>query len=421
MKTVATPIDLVQVRTFVHLYETRSVTATAELLHVTQPTVSYTLAKLRRRFGEELFVRTAQGLAPTPAATELYEPFRSALETIDRAAGPAAPFDPAAAEREFTVMLSEFGELSFLPLLLGRLAEAAPRARLMVRHLVVDDAPDLLTRGQVDLVVTSARLPEQLLVRRPFMVVDYVALAAADHPRLRGERAAASVLAAERFASVRGTTGHLGPVRLLERLGLESRVDLELSDYSAVPYVVAETALVAIVPATSPRSSPGGTPSPPSTCPGRSSRSRWRPTPDADRGRRASGWPTSWSRRSRPGASARARLPAGALGVAPSVDPGDGRPLPHDRLLVDQQVDDPGGRRRHLRGDLVHLHLGEELVRDDRGSLADEPGGEDAFGVRGVLREGRKEHHIAHRAVTAWMAFSIRSCRGRTAYSRSCA
>ena len=88
-------IDLVQVRTFVHLFETRSVTATAELMHVTQPTVSYTLGKLRRRFADELFVRTRDGLEPTPSATELYEPFSSALETLDRAAGPPAPFDPS--------------------------------------------------------------------------------------------------------------------------------------------------------------------------------------------------------------------------------------------------------------------------------------------------------------------------------------
>jgi DNA-binding transcriptional LysR family regulator len=88
------PIDLVQVRTFVHLYETRSATATAELMHVAQPSVSYTLAKLRRRFDEELFVRTSQGLEPTPAATELCRPFRSALDTIDQAAGPPDSFDP---------------------------------------------------------------------------------------------------------------------------------------------------------------------------------------------------------------------------------------------------------------------------------------------------------------------------------------
>jgi DNA-binding transcriptional LysR family regulator len=245
---VSGPIDLVQVRTFVHLYETRSVTATAELLHVTQPTVSYTLGKLRRRFDEQLFVRTPQGLEPTPAATELYEPLRSALATLDLATGTIDEFDPATSERELTLMLSEFGELTFLPLLLARLAAAAPRTRLRVQPLVVDTAPDLLARGQVDLVVTSVRLPEHVLVRRPFMVVDYVVLAAADHPRLGGDRLSAREFAGERYVSVRGTAGHLGPVRLIERLGLEDRVELELGNHAAVPYVVAASELVAIVP-----------------------------------------------------------------------------------------------------------------------------------------------------------------------------
>lgn len=244
----ASSLDLVQIRTFVHLYETRSVTAAAELMHVTQPSVSYTLGKLRRRFEDALFVRSAGGMEPTPTAKSLFGPFRSALESIDRAVAPDEDFDPAGSEREFTMMLSEFGELSFLPLLLGRLAEIAPRARLVVLPLVVDRAGELLTRGQLDLAITSVELPEELLVRRRFMSVDYVGLIGSDHPRLSGDALVGRALAGERFVSVRGTSGHEGPVQLLHRLGLDRRVELELSNFAAVPYVVAETSLVAIVP-----------------------------------------------------------------------------------------------------------------------------------------------------------------------------
>jgi len=93
------PIDLTQVRTFVHLYETRSVTATAEAMRVSQPTVSYTLSKLRRRFGDDLFVRTPRGLLPTGISPHLYEPLRAALEEIDRAVTSAEKFDPATTGR----------------------------------------------------------------------------------------------------------------------------------------------------------------------------------------------------------------------------------------------------------------------------------------------------------------------------------
>src|SRR4051794_41861026 len=53
--------DLNLVRVFVLLYETRSVTATAEAVRVSQPTVSYSLGKLRRRFDDELFRRGRDG------------------------------------------------------------------------------------------------------------------------------------------------------------------------------------------------------------------------------------------------------------------------------------------------------------------------------------------------------------------------
>lgn len=75
--------DLNLARVFVLLYETGSVTATAETLHVTQPTVSYSLGKLRRHFDDELFRRNGRGLTPTAGARRLYLPLQRALAEID--------------------------------------------------------------------------------------------------------------------------------------------------------------------------------------------------------------------------------------------------------------------------------------------------------------------------------------------------
>jgi DNA-binding transcriptional LysR family regulator len=242
------PIDLTQVRTFVHLYETRSVTATADALRVSQPTVSYTLGKMRRRFGDDLFVRTARGLAPTGAADQLYEPLRAALGEIDRAVSAAEVFEPSITGREFTVMLSDFGELSFLPLIVPLLQQHAPHARLRVRPLVLDAAGELLVSGEVDLVITSGGIESDRLTRQPFMTMDYAALVAAEHPRIRGNRLTATAFTREHYVNVKGTAGHQGPVNLLKAQNLEDRVELQLTSYTAVPYVVADSRLIAIVP-----------------------------------------------------------------------------------------------------------------------------------------------------------------------------
>src|SRR3954453_22924573 len=107
-----TGFDLNLVRVFVLLYETRSVTATAEAVHVSQPTVSYSLGKLRRRFDDELFRRGRDGLVPTVVADRLYEPLRDALAGIDGAVDPARSFEPSTAQAQFTIAMSDLGETS---------------------------------------------------------------------------------------------------------------------------------------------------------------------------------------------------------------------------------------------------------------------------------------------------------------------
>ena len=59
-------------KTFVLLYESGSVTRTAEKLHITQPSVSHSLSRLRRQLSDPLFVRSANGLVPTDTARQLY-------------------------------------------------------------------------------------------------------------------------------------------------------------------------------------------------------------------------------------------------------------------------------------------------------------------------------------------------------------
>src|SRR4051812_49741524 len=82
-----TGFDLNLVRVFVLLYETRSVTATAEAVRVSQPTVSYSLGKLRRRFDDELFRRGRGGLLATVGADPLYEPLPGAVSRLQQAGG----------------------------------------------------------------------------------------------------------------------------------------------------------------------------------------------------------------------------------------------------------------------------------------------------------------------------------------------
>lgn len=240
--------DLNLVRTFVLLYETRSVTATARSLHVTQPTISYGLQKLRRRFGDELFRRTKGGLAPTATARALYEPLHAALAGIEAAVSGAGSFDPATARTAFALSLSDLGEVALLPRLMAALPDRAPGVTLTVRPLDVVNAVDQLGRGEIDAFIASPLFGTPRVARVPLFTEDYVGVVAEDHPRLRGPRADLPALAAERHIAVIGPTGHDGPRRALEANGLLHRVVLEVTRFAALPYLVQRGELVAVVP-----------------------------------------------------------------------------------------------------------------------------------------------------------------------------
>ena len=82
------------------LFATGSVTKAAEKLGQSQPTISIWLARLRKELDDPLFIRSAEGMLPTPRAEALIGTARQALEMLRRLAELRTDFDPTAAKRD---------------------------------------------------------------------------------------------------------------------------------------------------------------------------------------------------------------------------------------------------------------------------------------------------------------------------------
>src|SRR5690349_21998338 len=93
------------------LIETRSVTAAADRVGLTQSATSHALARLRSALGDPLFVRSRAGLVPTERTLALAGPLRDALERVRRAVAPPAAFDPSTAKRRFVLRTADYSEL----------------------------------------------------------------------------------------------------------------------------------------------------------------------------------------------------------------------------------------------------------------------------------------------------------------------
>ncbi|TCI99215.1 LysR family transcriptional regulator [Aeromicrobium sp. IC_218] len=240
--------DLNLARVFVLLYETGSVTVTADALRVTQPTVSYSLGRLRRHFDDQLFRRTGRGLVPTATAQRMYEPLHRAVGEIDGVLSQAGGFDPARTPARFSIALSDLGEVTLLPRLVAAAREAAPTVSFTVRPLDVDDVERQLARGEVDAFVATPVMTSHRTVRIPLFRERYVAMVEQDHPRVGPGAVALERLGEERHAIVVGPSGHAAPRELLAQHDLLDRVAVEVSRFSALPYLLESTDLVAILP-----------------------------------------------------------------------------------------------------------------------------------------------------------------------------
>ena len=72
-------LDLNLLLVFNQLLIDRRVSTAADNLELTQPAVSNALKRLRTTLNDELFVRTYQGMEPTPYARQLAEPVALAI------------------------------------------------------------------------------------------------------------------------------------------------------------------------------------------------------------------------------------------------------------------------------------------------------------------------------------------------------
>lgn len=168
--------DLNLLRVFSALMRERNVTRAGERLGLSQPAVSAALARLRATFDDELFVRSAGQMEPTPRAIALAEPIRDALRRVELVVGSSIRFEPESARREFAVWGIDYVSYLLAPPLLASLAATAPGIVIRFVDGRVGSIPQLLEAGEVDLAIEvmhelTDTVRSQFLLRERYVVI----------------------------------------------------------------------------------------------------------------------------------------------------------------------------------------------------------------------------------------------------------
>ncbi|MFG6403029.1 LysR family transcriptional regulator [Microbacterium sp. P04] len=242
-------MDLNLVRVFLAIAETRSLTAAAARLYVTQPAVSQSLARLRRELDDPLFHRVGRAMVPTPLAESVTPGFRDAIAAIDRTLDSVHGFEPAASDRTFRIALSELGEIGWLPAIVRTVRSKAPGMRIEVVPMNARALPEWLARGTVDLAVTPSSVPgsfEKVVLKSQ----GYGVVMSSQHPLASGVLDLDAYAAANHVV-VASDSGAPAVDLALRRAGIAIEPRVASNHLAALPPLIAASSdLVATMPDT---------------------------------------------------------------------------------------------------------------------------------------------------------------------------
>lgn len=230
------------------LLATRGVSKAARRLHVSQPAMSQTLARLRATFDDPLLVRDGRQMVPTPYAERLAPALRHALAQLEAVIQDKPVFEPATARTRFTVATADSVAVTLLPDIVRAILAEAPGVDVSVRPY---DArfPDLLEAGALDLVIAPlSGIEGSTLAQQPLFDERFLTLARADHPLFEAPLTPARwVHWPHGLVSTRGEAGSVVSEALAIH-GLERRVAVEVPYFLAAAPMMLSTDLIFTLP-----------------------------------------------------------------------------------------------------------------------------------------------------------------------------
>lgn len=242
-------IDLNLLVAFEALMNERSVTRAATQVGVSQPAMSAALSRLRKLFSDPLFLRSVDGLLPTPRARDLAEPIAQALRQIEFALVRKPEFVPGKASLTFKLGLSDYPAFVLLPSLLRALETTAPSVSLNVHAFNDrDDAVDLLDSGAIDAAIGMPPThADGRILTRPVLQDEFVTIIAKDHPAARRGMSTKTYLDLHHIlVSPEGELYGLVDQALAQQ-GKKRKLALTLPQMFATPAIVARTSMTATI------------------------------------------------------------------------------------------------------------------------------------------------------------------------------
>jgi DNA-binding transcriptional LysR family regulator len=240
-------LDLNLITALDALLATRSVSRAAERMAISQPAMSATLSRLRKHFGDELLSQSGRHMVPTAFAETLHPLVGDILRGVDTLVSAQPGFDPVHSQRRFKLATSDYITLVLIGPLMRRLQTIAPALTLEIVPTTAGSL-EALDVGEIDLLIVpdgfaSPRHPSSVLMQE-----EHVVVGCRDNPALATDLTRGAFLACGHVAVAIGQRREAVFVeRELNRMDIHRRIELTVSSFLAVPWVLQGTNRLAMM------------------------------------------------------------------------------------------------------------------------------------------------------------------------------
>lgn len=250
-------LDLNLLRVFDAVMAERSITRAAARLALTQPAVSNALKRFRDSVGEELLIREAYGVRPTPFAERLWPQVRVALGGL-RDAFERKEFDPQTDVANFRIATADATAATLLPSVVADIEAMQAQVNLRVVPLTTRDPRGLLERDEVDVAV--GHFPEAVaalvaqgadasLRHRRLHESEYVCVMRRGHPLSKQPLTLDAFCEAHHLLVSFSGRPHGFVDQALIALGRSRRIVLTVNQFFTAGRVVSQSDLLTVLPA----------------------------------------------------------------------------------------------------------------------------------------------------------------------------
>jgi DNA-binding transcriptional LysR family regulator len=241
-------LDIKQLRVLNALLDLKNLSQVARKMGLTQQAISEQLRKLRDLFDDRLFIRQGNSMVPTPKALSMQQPIIHILKQLETLLEPEL-FTPQTYKGVFTISATDYATQALLPQLFNITRREAPGLKLIVRDFASDNVNQLITAGELDLLISFPEfIPDNLA---------YVTLLEEQHLCITGckndlgeEQLTLAKIAAHPQLVVSPSRANLrgSHDQWFANKGLKRNIVMSVPSFSAVPDILHTTDMLAFYP-----------------------------------------------------------------------------------------------------------------------------------------------------------------------------